>query len=51
MLETLAYAGWWFREILAIALWWVFVGQGEVLRKLDNRNNTQVAWCKERGES
>lgn len=49
MLEHLAYAGWWFRELLAIALWWVFVGQEEVARKLYKRNEEQLEWCK-RGE-
>lgn len=50
MLEDLAYVGWWFRELLALCLWWVFVGQEEVLRKLDKRNKSLVAWRKERGE-
>lgn len=38
MLENLAYMGWWFRELLALCLWWVFVGRDEMARKLDNRH-------------
>lgn len=44
MLETLAYAGWWFRELLAITLWWVFVGRDEMARKLDNRNKNWLGY-------
>lgn len=47
MLEDLAYVGWWFRELLTIGLWWVFVGRSELARKLDKPNNRLVE-CRSR---
>lgn len=39
MLENLAYAGWWFRELAAFCLWWVFTGRQMFSRKLDKGDN------------
>lgn len=49
MLEALAYAGWWFRELVHIVLWLVCVGYPEFRRELDIRLTRNVG-CKEREE-